>query len=135
MADIGATADALLARITRCPVAERCLDGEQLPCSTIVGSQQAAAGGFHVPEPWSGHITRAAVLFVSSNPSIDPGEAYPTSGWDDEGRVDFFACRFDQPATNPRRRTRPRGKPRSQPPDGTGRRRLNYRSSAELPPI
>ncbi len=96
MADIGATADALLARITRCPVAERCRDGEHLPCSTIVRSQPATPGGFHAPEPWSGHIPGAAVLFVSSNPSIDPAEAYPASSWDDERRADFFAGRFDQ---------------------------------------
>ncbi len=98
MADIGITADAVLARITRCPIAERCLDGERLPCSAIVGSQFAAPGRFHVPEPWSGHISRAAVLFVSSNPSIDPAEAYPTGSWDDVQRADFFAGRFDQRA-------------------------------------
>jgi hypothetical protein len=55
-------------------------------------------GSFHVPEPWTGHITRAAVLFVSSNPSIDPAEAYPTGSWDDERRAEFFAGRFDQRA-------------------------------------
>ncbi len=95
MADMCMTAGGLLARITRCPIVQRCLAGEHLPCSGIVGSQNAAAGGFHVPEPWSGHIARAAVLFVSSNPSIDPAEAYPTGGWDDERRADFFAGRFD----------------------------------------
>jgi hypothetical protein len=35
---------------------------------------------------------------VSSNPWIDPAEAYPTSSWDDERRADFFAGRFDQRA-------------------------------------
>jgi len=69
-----------------------------VPGSAIVGSQLAAPGGFHVPEPWSGHITGAAVLFVSSNPSVDPAEAYPASSWDDERRADFFASRFDQRA-------------------------------------
>ena len=98
MADVGITAEALLARITRCPIADRCLAGERLPCSAIVGSQPAGPAGFHVPEPWSGHITRAAVLFVSSNPSIDLAEAYPTETWDDARRADFFASRFDQRA-------------------------------------
>ena len=32
---------------------------------------------------------------MSSNRSIDPAEAYPTSSWDDEQRADFFAGRFD----------------------------------------
>jgi hypothetical protein len=49
-----------------------------------------------VPEPWSGHIERAPILFVSSNPSIDHAEAYPTGGWDDSRLADFFAGRFDQ---------------------------------------
>ena len=98
MADIGTSACALLVRITRCPIAERCLDGEHLPCSAIVGSQHATPDGFQVPEPWSGDITRAAVLFVSSNPSIDSAEAYPTRNWDDERRADFFAGRFDRRA-------------------------------------
>jgi len=98
MADNDTAANALLAQITRCPVAERCLAGEHPRCSAIVGSQHAAPGGFHGPESWSGHITRAPVLFVSSNPSIDPAEAYPTSNWDDERRADFFTGRFDQRA-------------------------------------
>jgi len=48
-----------------------------------------------VPEPWSGHIERAPILFVSSNPSIDRAEAYPVGDWEDSRRVDFFAGRFD----------------------------------------
>ncbi len=95
MANMSMTAGGLLSHITRCPIAQRCLAGERLPCSAIVGSQSAAARSFHVPEPWSGHLARAAVLFVSSNPSIDPAEAYPTGSWDDERRADFFAGRFD----------------------------------------
>lgn len=79
-------------------MAAQCLDGKRLPCSAIVGSQVGPPGGFHVPEPWSGHIARAPVLFVSSNPSIDSAEAYPTRSWDDERRADFFAGRFDQRA-------------------------------------
>jgi hypothetical protein len=51
-----------------------------------------------VPEPWSGHIQNAAVLFVSSNPSIDPAEAYAVGDWEDPRRVDFFAGRFDRRA-------------------------------------
>jgi hypothetical protein len=98
MADGDSGADALLTWITRCPVAARCLAGEQLQCSVIVGSQAAVPGGFHVPEPWSGHLTRTPILFVSSNPSIDPAEVYPTSSWDDGQRSDFFAGRFDQRA-------------------------------------
>ncbi len=95
------SADSLLLQITRCPIAAKCLAGQQHACSTIVGSQGAVRlNEFHVPEPWSGHIGRAPVLFVSSNPSIDRSEAYPTGNWDDHKRADFFSARFDQ-------RTRP----------------------------
>jgi uracil DNA glycosylase superfamily protein len=91
------SAASLLVRITRCPVAERCRAGEDLACSAVVGSQGAPGpGDYQVPEPWSGHISGAPVLFVSSNPSIDPAEAYPAGDWDDERRIDFFADRFDQ---------------------------------------
>ncbi len=44
MAHTDAGTDTLLVCITRCPVAERCLAGELLPCSAIVGSQHAAPG-------------------------------------------------------------------------------------------
>ena len=66
-----------------------------MPCAPIVDSQRAAPGTVHVPEPWSGHITLSAVLFVSSSPSIDPAQAYPTDSWDDEMARHFFAGRFD----------------------------------------
>jgi hypothetical protein len=90
-------ADSLLTRITRCPVAEHCRAGEHLACSAIVNSQDATGpGDFQVPEPWSGHISRAPILFVSSNPSIDRSEAYPTAEWGDRQRIDFYAGRFDQ---------------------------------------
>jgi hypothetical protein len=91
------SASSLLVRITRCPVAERCMAGEDLACSAVVRSQEASGpDDFQVPEPWSGHISRALVLFVSSNPSIDPTEAYPAGSRNDERRIDFFAGRFDQ---------------------------------------
>jgi len=64
------SAASLLVQITRCPVAERCRAGEDLACSAVVGSQEALGpGDYQVPEPWSGHISGAPVLFVSSNRS------------------------------------------------------------------
>ena len=91
------SAASLLVRIIRCPVAGRCMAGEDLAYSAVVRSQEASGpGDFQVPEPWSGHISRAPVLFVSSNPSIDPHEVYPAGDWDEDRRIDFFAGRFDQ---------------------------------------
>lgn len=87
----------LLLKIARCPNVPACLEGghEGHPCSTIVGSQ--AAGGledFQVPEPWSGQIRSAAVLFVSSNPSISEVEAYPRWSAPDDLIDEFFTQRF-----------------------------------------
>jgi hypothetical protein len=47
------------------------------PCSRIIESQglpqnAEALERFQLPEPWQGHLDRALILFVSSNPSIDP---------------------------------------------------------------
>jgi hypothetical protein len=48
----------------------------------------------HLPEPWNGALESAPLLFISSNPAIDPRERYPTPTWKDEERIDFFRQRF-----------------------------------------
>ena len=96
-------ANELLLEIAKCPVALTCLrERTAHPCSTIVESQKTDEIDFHVPEPWSGHIVGAPLLFLSSNPSIgrptetNPiGEAYPRFSWPDEQTVSFFQERFD----------------------------------------
>lgn len=105
----GDTADAgrLLLEIAKCPVIRICREqpGSTHPCAEIVGSQGAATmADFQVPEPWSGPIATAPILFVSSNPSIsrsdppsDLDEEYPTgsgAAWPDARLVDFFEGRF-----------------------------------------
>ena len=47
------TAADLLSAITRCPVVDRCREGERLACSTIVASQTHHVAAFQVPEPWT----------------------------------------------------------------------------------
>ncbi len=47
-----------------------------------------------IPEPWNGDIVNAKVLFVSSNPSIDEDEFFPTLSWKDDDIVNFFTNRF-----------------------------------------
>lgn len=97
----------LLIEIARCPVVQYCLDHPRRdhPCAEIVRSQRAlTVADFQVPEPWSGPIGSAPILFVSSNPSIsrsdppsDRDEEYPTGFqpiWPDERLVDFFNGRF-----------------------------------------
>ena len=111
----------LLVDITRCTIAARCLANEPLGCWDLVGSQDNAAP-FQVPEPWSGRIGSAPILFVSSNPSVDHAEMYPNADWDDRRRIDFFEQRFDhrpEPWVDPRLRPRLATSPASYRPRAT----------------
>ena len=93
--------DELLLEIARCPIAQRCLDGDfGHPCSTVVHAQHVDRDGFHVPEPWNGAIDTAPILFVSWNPSFNPNERFPTPGWADADIVEFFRKRFEHTNQN-----------------------------------
>lgn len=84
----------LLLEIARCPHVATCLtrDGIDHPCSTIVRSQWAVGIVDHqLPEPWSGRIDSAPILFVSSNPSIRPDD---TPSWSDQEITDYFSNRY-----------------------------------------
>ena len=86
----------LLIAITRCPELAKARAGVSPSCSKIARLQPSDE--YHVPEPWSGRIDTAPILFVSSNPSISESEHYPTPSWTDAHTVDFFQRRFDQNA-------------------------------------
>jgi hypothetical protein len=55
-----------------------------------------------VPEPWSGNLKTAPILFLGSNPSIstsdlpDYKEKYPRWSWTDSEIEDFFSNRFGE---------------------------------------
>lgn len=49
---------------------------------------------FHRPEPWAGNITEAKIMFLSSNPSFESRENFPTFAWPDHEVNDFFMNRF-----------------------------------------
>lgn len=53
---------------------------------------------FQLPEPWSGQIDIAPLLFISSNPSIDELEEYPDQFWGLSRTIDFFHNRFTSDA-------------------------------------
>jgi hypothetical protein len=93
-----ADADRLLIEIARCPIAVGCKNGKlpaNHPCRPVVDVQRHVPRDRHqVPEPWNGHLTRAPILFVSSNPSISDVEDYPTWGWSKPEITDFFENRF-----------------------------------------
>ena len=87
----------LLREISRCPIVAHCLGhpGTDHPCAEIVRSQGADSTADHqVPEPWSGHLDRAPILFLSSNPSISDEEDYPRAEWTNPEIADFFDNRF-----------------------------------------
>src|SRR5215217_7246294 len=91
-------ADALLLKVARCPIATRCLNGEiGHGCSKIVRFQSVdSESEFQSPEPWSGHLSIASILFLSSNPSIGATtyDQYPRATWDDESIIEYFEYRF-----------------------------------------
>jgi hypothetical protein len=88
-------ADELLLEITNGSRVADCRGGGRFACSRVVGVQSAIAWpDYHLPEPWNGELESAPLLFISSNPAIDPSERYPTPSWSDEHRVDFFRHRF-----------------------------------------
>jgi hypothetical protein len=87
----------LLLQIARCPMVARCLNGDlDHPCSRIVRSQGVNLSEFQSPEPWSGHLSVAPILFLSSNPSIGSAsyDQYPRATWDDESISAYFEHRF-----------------------------------------
>lgn len=86
----------LLLDIARCKEVSKCLKGNKdHPCQTIVDLQASASINNHqVPEPWSGRIDKAPILFISSNPSISDQEIFPKGDWTDERIIDYFSNRF-----------------------------------------
>jgi len=86
----------LLLAITQCseiPLARN----SSHPCHKIVNCQKDL-NEFQLPEPWTGDISSAPILFISSNPSINEEEAYPTVSWNEDEVSDFFENRFEENA-------------------------------------
>lgn len=79
----------LLLEIAHCPNFNAEKDN---PCKTIVQTQPEE--DYQVPEPWSGDLENAPILFLSSNPSISMREKCPRNSWADDKIIDFFAHRF-----------------------------------------
>ncbi len=68
--NITAVTHALAVDILRCPVVEDCLQsgGDELGCRRVASRYSTQLSPHYVPEPWSGHLARAPILFMSSNP-------------------------------------------------------------------
>lgn len=118
-------ARALALEITECPVVRLSFAGLESGCSQIVRAQRVeSVASFQVPEPWSGLLETAPLLFLSSNPSIGRDEEYPTGEWSASRRCDFFQHRFDQQRSEPWVDNHMRARKRAglPPPNGPGTR-------------
>lgn len=88
---------ALLKEIAHCPHVQFCIQNPSVehPCREIVLSQSSSVlNEYQVPEPWSGRIEQALILFLSSNPSINSIEDYPRWSWSEDAIEDYFNNRF-----------------------------------------
>jgi uracil-DNA glycosylase len=88
--------------VLRCPVLEDCLQpgGERLGCHRVATWYSSARSEHYVPEPWSGHLAAASILFMSSNPGGGKhGEGVNTDGttnlWSDERLIAAFDSAFE----------------------------------------
>lgn len=81
----------LLLDIARCPVFMRAVD--ESACRPVLDVQSGTSVR-QVPEPWSGDLEHAPILFISSNPSIERAERYPLASSSNDLVVDFFEHRF-----------------------------------------
>lgn len=97
----------LALEIGRCSNFVDAINGETNACSSVVHWQRSmhgdsavvgsqAASTYHCPEPWAGNLVDAPIMFLSSNPSFDPRENFPTLDWDESRSADFFVNRFTQ---------------------------------------
>ncbi len=89
----------LLVDIAHCPVASSIRCGKSNgghPCHVVVTTQRKES--FQLPEPWSGRLDTAPIVFISSNPSINRSEACPDDSWTLSRTTDFFHNRFSPSA-------------------------------------
>jgi len=87
----------LINEIIDCPNIKYHYNNHCNDCSKVIkAGNETNIKNFQLPEPFSGEIDKAQVLFISSNPSIDltKNEKYPTYNWKRDDVIDFFYNRF-----------------------------------------
>lgn len=108
----------LLWEIADCVELRRCKERSVLrhPCRAIIDLQADEPWEQHQrPEPWSGRLESARILFVSSNPSIDRKEPYPTGAWKRAEVEHFFERRFEDQIVEGTRPRKEGGAPAKKP--------------------
>jgi hypothetical protein len=86
----------LAEEIAHCPVVEAIWASKEGCCAGVVNVQRDKSWPqeFQVPEPWSGHLETAPILFIASNPAISEEEWFPTWSWPIEETRSYFFDRF-----------------------------------------
>ncbi|MFC1505715.1 uracil-DNA glycosylase family protein [Thermoproteota archaeon] len=88
----------LFDEIAHCSNIMSCFDNRNKNnhCTNIVMSQNEVLFNLKIPEPWSGHLNKAPVLFLGSNPSISSNDRNPR--WKSPNAMikDFFIYRFGE---------------------------------------
>lgn len=100
-----------LLHIARCPLFESQRIPESRCREVLLVQRNKPFASRQVPEPWRGNID-SPLLFVSSNPSIDPEDDSPMSRSSDNSLVNYFDAGF--PSSFPRVLLR-NGEPRTEP--------------------
>ena len=96
----------LALEISSCCEVSNALTDASHPCHGVVSWQAKqwiptittiASSDMHRPEAWTGDITKAPIIFLSSNPSFNKDENYPSwdlNKWPVEKILDFALNRF-----------------------------------------
>lgn len=101
-------AAALALEIASCSEVQIALNDSSHPCNGVVTWQSKqwiptiatiTNSDMHRPEAWTGDITKAPIIFLSSNPSFNKDENYPSwdsNKWSIEKIIDFALNRFSR---------------------------------------
>ena len=84
----------LLLKIGRCPELSNACGQASHQCHVVARTQGTGLMDRSIPEPWSGHLSSARILFITANPSLDADEQFPRPEWSDVDVEDFFENRF-----------------------------------------
>jgi len=86
----------LFLRIARCEVISGVRDGSLTghPCRHLIDIQRHRPLRRHIAEPWLGHIERAPLLFVASNPGYSNDEDEQACAENDDELIDIFINYF-----------------------------------------
>lgn len=106
MKDTKLEAEALALEISSCNEIDSAIGDSTHPCHQVVSWQKEKwllsiqsinESPMHRPEAWTGNLTKAPIIFISSNPSFNKHENFPNwqaSQWSKSQILDFAMSRF-----------------------------------------